>query len=281
MDVKSMSRDAILEWVAEFEEAGFKLASESEDRIEIEHERGSVIAVWNGTAWEISGENAAARDALAKVIARAVDRASSEQREDVRLVKKNGNGSGNGNGGTNTKSIAVQMEPQELTLEAIKKYLCPDATDQEAYIFLQLCRHRNLNPFLNQAYLVKLSPEHPAQMIVSKEAFVLKAEHNPAFDGFRAGIIVQSVSGEVERREGCFLRPDETLLGGWAEVFRKDRKLSFRSEVALKEYYKDHPKSPWKRMPATMIRKVALVQALREAFPSDLGGLYDESEVAV
>jgi len=60
MDVKSMSRDAILEWVAEFEEAGFKLASESEDRIEIEHERGSVIAVWNGTAWEISGENAAA-----------------------------------------------------------------------------------------------------------------------------------------------------------------------------------------------------------------------------
>lgn len=277
MDVKSVCRDAILEWVAEFEDAGFKLASESEDRIEIAHERGGVIATWNGSAWELSGENAAARDALMKVISRAIDRASPE---DARLAKKNGNG----NGGT--KSIAVhpqpaQMELQELTLETIKKYLCPEATDQEAYIFLQLCRHRNLNPFLNQAYLVKLSPDLPAQMIVSKEAFVLKAEHNPAFDGFRAGIIVQSASGEVERREGCFLRPDETLLGGWAEVFRKDRKLPFRSEVALKEYYKDHPKSPWRRMPATMIRKVALVQALREAFPSDLGGLYDEAEMAV
>lgn len=279
MDVKAACKDAILEWIAEFEDAGFHLVSESEDRIEIAHERGGVIATWNGSAWELSGENAAARDALAKVVARAIDRASPE---DARLAKKNGNG--HGNGGTNTKSIAVQppmSEPQELTLETIKKYLCPEATDQEAYIFLQLCRHRNLNPFLNQAYLVKLSPDLPAQMIVSKEAFVLKAEHNPAFDGFRAGIIVQSASGELERREGCFLRPDETLLGGWAEVFRKDRKLPFRSEVALKEYYKDHPKSPWRRMPATMIRKVALVQALREAFPSDLGGLYDEAEVAV
>lgn len=280
MNVKTACKDAILEWVAEFEDAGFKLASESDDKIEIVHERGGVIAIWNGSTWELSGENAAARDALAKVVARAIDRTSSEQREDARLAKKNVNG----NGGTNTKSIAVQPpmpEPQELTLETIKKYLCPEATDQEAYIFLQLCRHRNLNPFLNQAYLVKLSPDLPAQMIVSKEAFVLKAEHNNAFDGFRAGIIVQSASGEVERREGCFLRPDETLLGGWAEVFRKDRKLPFRSEVALKEYYKDHPKSPWRRMPATMIRKVALVQALREAFPSDLGGLYDEAEVAV
>ena len=32
-------------------------------------------------------------------------------------------------------------------------------------------------------------------------------------------------------------------------------------------------------MPATMIRKVALVQALREAFPDRYQGLYDASEV--
>ena len=34
-------------------------------------------------------------------------------------------------------------------------------------------------------------------------------------------------------------------------------------------------------MPATMIRKVALVQALREAFPSELSGMYDQSEMGV
>lgn len=272
MDVKAACKDAILEWVAEFEDAGFKLASESEDRIEIAHERGGVIATWNGSAWELSGENAAARDALMKVISRAIDRASPE---DARLAKKNGNG----NGGT--KSIAVQPpmpEPQELTLETIKKYLCPEATDQEAYIFLQLCRSAGLNPFRREAYLIKYSGK-PATMVVGKEAFTKKAERHPAFDGCQAGIIVLNRDGQIERRDGTFKLRDEQLLGGWAKVYRKDRSHPFVAEVSIEEYQKNTPS--WQQMPATMIRKVALVQALREAFPSDLGGLYDEAEVAV
>jgi hypothetical protein len=34
----------------------------------------------------------------------------------------------------------------------------------------------------------------------------------------------------------------------------------------------------WSKKPATMIRKVALVQALREAFPKAFGGLYTAEE---
>jgi len=49
--------------------------------------------------------------------------------------------------------------------------------------------------------------------------------------------------------------------------------------VKLAEY--DTGKSLWKGKKATMIRKVALVHALREAFPSTFGALYDESEVPV
>ena len=37
----------------------------------------------------------------------------------------------------------------------------------------------------------------------------------------------------------------------------------------------------WSRKPATMIRKVALTQALREAFPEDLGGMYASEEMGV
>ena len=70
---------------------------------------------------------------------------------------------------------------------------------------------------------------------------------------------------------------DEELLGGWAEVFRKDRDHPVRAEVALKDY--DSGKDgPWRTHKATMIRKVPLVQAMREAFPSDLSGCYDSSE---
>lgn len=37
----------------------------------------------------------------------------------------------------------------------------------------------------------------------------------------------------------------------------------------------------WSAKPATMIRKVALVQALREAFPQTFGGMYDADEVGM
>ena len=39
--------------------------------------------------------------------------------------------------------------------------------------------------------------------------------------------------------------------------------------------------SNWQKMPATMIRKVALVQALREAIPEEFGGLYSPEEMPI
>ena len=45
----------------------------------------------------------------------------------------------------------------------------------------------------------------------------------------------------------------------------------------MAEYGKNQ--STWKSIPCTMIRKVALVHALREAFPNDLGSLYIEDEM--
>lgn len=41
------------------------------------------------------------------------------------------------------------------------------------------------------------------------------------------------------------------------------------------------PFPTWAKMPATMIRKVALVQALREAFPEDFQGMYAPEEMPV
>jgi hypothetical protein len=75
----------------------------------------------------------------------------------------------------------------------------------------------------------------------------------------------------------------ETIIGGWAEVYRKDRQHSTRVEVSFEEYAarkKDGSlNSQWSKKPATMIRKVAVVQALREAFPTNLGGMYSAEEV--
>ena len=68
-------------------------------------------------------------------------------------------------------------------------------------------------------------------------------------------------------------------------MYVKDYKHPIEATVSLDEYIgltKDGKvNAQWSRKPGTMIRKVALTQALREAFPEDLGGMYEASEVGV
>ena len=174
--------------------------------------------------------------------------------------------------------------PSDLSVSTIKKYINDKATDEEAYVFLQLCKARGLNPFLKEAYLIKYDHVSPATMVVGKDAFMKRAESHIEYDGFEAGIIVETDNTEGyvivdDNRVGTFLRDGETLLGGWAKVYRKDHTRPVEITVSMKEF--NTGKSSWKKMPATMIRKVALVQALREAFPSELSGMYDQSEMGV
>jgi phage recombination protein Bet len=182
------------------------------------------------------------------------------------------------NGGPLAKAgLAVRdIQVAELTFEDIKTYICPAASDQETMMFLKLCQARNLNPFLKEAYLIKYDGGKPAQMVVGKDKFTKTAEEHPQFDGYRAGIIV-SVGDEIVEREGTFYRKGEELVGGWAEIYRKDRKMPFKQTIPLSEY--NLKRANWLSMPGTMIRKVALVQALRECFATDLAGCYDSAEM--
>jgi len=179
------------------------------------------------------------------------------------------------------KELAVQnKEVADLSVDIIKKYICPTATDQEAYFFLQLCAAQNLNPFLREAYLIKYGTA-PATLVTGKETFTKRADRQPQFNGYKSGIIV-AVKGALQYREGALLLAGESLLGGWAEVSRKDRDNAYRIEVTLSEYIGKKAdgttNAQWTTRPATMIRKVALVQALREAFPDAFGGMYSEEE---
>lgn len=71
--------------------------------------------------------------------------------------------------------------------------------------------------------------------------------------------------------------PGDTLLGGWSKAYRKSCKYPFVARVALSEY--STGQALWASKPSTMIRKVAIVHALREAFPTQLGGLYVSEEM--
>lgn len=185
---------------------------------------------------------------------------------------------------TNNRNEIVRYDANgtevELSRDTIKQYLCHGATDQEAELFLRLCQAQRINPFLREAYLVKYGDK--AQMIVGKDFFVKRAKENPTFRGFRAGIIVQLQGNKgIERRPGTFYKDGagEKLLGAFCDVYIKGWEFPLEHTVSYGEFKR--ATSTWKDMPATMLRKVALVQALREAFPEDFRGLYSEEEMPV
>lgn len=182
-----------------------------------------------------------------------------------------------------SKELMVKYETggQEITLTQsdVKNFLvtgdADKVTDKEFKLFMELCKAQKLNPFLREAYLIKFGND--ANIITGKDVFLKRARANDSFMGFKAGIIVQSERG-IEKREGTFyLKGQENLVGGWASVYIKDWDVPFDHTVALTEFNKGT--ATWKNMPAIMIRKVALVQALREAFPDDLSQLYAAEEM--
>ncbi len=155
-----------------------------------------------------------------------------------------------------------------------------DLTDAEIIRFIALCKFNKLNPYLREVYVTKFKNNRggndSAQMVISKEAYFKRAERCADYDGIQAGIIIQR-GDEVQEVEGNFMPAGWTLAGGWAKVYRKNLKYPIVAKVNLSEY--DKAQSTWNSKKSTMISKVAKVQALREAFPEKLNGLYLEEEV--
>lgn len=179
--------------------------------------------------------------------------------------------------------VMYQVAGQDVKLNynIVRNYLTKgngQVSDQDLVQFISICKYNQLNPFLNEAYLVKYG-QSPAQMIVSKEALMKRAEANEQYAGIKGGIIVETKDGEIVERTGTFHLKNEKLVGGWAKVYRKDRDFPTEATVAFYEY--DKGQSTWKEKPGTMISKVAKVQALREAFPAQLGAMYTAEEQSV
>jgi len=171
----------------------------------------------------------------------------------------------------------VAGQDVKLSYDIIRNFLTKGngiVTDQDLTQFISICKYNQLNPFLNEAYLVKFGTA-TAQMIVSKEALMKRADACESYEGIQAGVIVLRNSEQVEL-EGCFYLPGDKLVGGWARVYRSDRKYPIIARVRLEEY--DKKQSVWNDKQSTMIAKVAKVQALREAFPAQLGAMYTQEE---
>lgn len=187
------------------------------------------------------------------------------------------------------KEIAVTYKINgneiKLTPKIVQEYIVgtgSQITMQEFKLFTELCKVRQLNPFLHEAYCIKYGNE-PATIVVGKDVIVKRAVLNPQYDGKETGVIVSNQDGEIIERNGCFVAPGETLVGGWARVYRKDRTHPEYMSVSLQEVQQRRKdgtiNNNWAKKAATMVEKVAKVRALREAFVDDLSGLYEAEEI--
>lgn len=190
-----------------------------------------------------------------------------------------------------TKEIMVQYEVDgeniKLTPKIVQDYIVGSdslITLPEFKFFATLCKARKLNPFLKEAYCIKYGSQ-PAQIVVGKDAVLKRAILNPMYDGMESGIIVLSASGEVIERKGTFRLNTETLVGGWAKVYRKNWAHPIYCSVSFDEVAQKTKdgrlNSNWSTKGATMVEKVAKVRALRETFIEDLGGMYEAEEMGV
>lgn len=166
-----------------------------------------------------------------------------------------------------------------LTAENVLKFIEPKATLQEVALFLNQCAMFQLNPFKREIYLIKYSSNDPASFVVAYDVYLKRAERSGKWAGMKTGVI-RDAGGQI--------------IYGWAEVYRKDWTIPLRHEVAFGEYvamrdeWKDGkrtgkkvPTRFWTEKPETMIKKVAVAQSFRMAFPDELGGMpYIEEEIS-
>lgn len=168
-----------------------------------------------------------------------------------------------------------------LSADDVKKYLVKgngNITDGEIKMFMAMCQAQKLNPFVTgEVHLIKYGSE-AAQMVIGYDTYKRRADENPNFLYKVSGIVVQR-GDEIVKKEGACIYPTETLIGGWCKVHRvrHEKEVIVYKEVSFSEYNKG--KALWKEKPCTMIEKVAVSQALREAFPKDYEGLYTSEEI--
>ena len=68
-----------------------------------------------------------------------------------------------------------------LTIQIVRRFFCPKATELEALAFAGYCKHTGLNPFLREVYLVKYDESEPASIMSHPTA-----RRNPSIERFPA-----------------------------------------------------------------------------------------------
>ena len=143
--------------------------------------------------------------------------------------------------------------------------------DNEKKQFIEVAIAYNLNPFKREIYCVPYEAnakkadgswgkERKLSIITGYEVYLKRAERVGSLDGWETVI-----EGEGDSMKAVLT------------IHRKNWSHPFKHEVYFNETAKKdkegNPQSMWKTMPKFMLKKVAIAQGFRMAFPDEFGGM--------
>jgi phage recombination protein Bet len=157
---------------------------------------------------------------------------------------------------------APTVTPEQLAL--VKKTVAKDATNDELQLYLYDCQRRGVHPLDRLLHFTKRSGKYTPITSID-------------FMRIRAAATKECAGIEDPMFSGTPMRPD---FAAHITVFRlvHGQRCAFSATARWAEYKPDSD-FMWRKMPFTMLGKCAEALALRKAFPQELAGLYESSEL--
>jgi phage recombination protein Bet len=176
-----------------------------------------------------------------------------------------------------TIKLTVRIVQDLIAVKTKSGKVC---SESDAIKFMMMCKARRLNPFEGDAFLIGYDTNDGPKfsLITAHQAFLKRAEVHAEYDGMTSGVILLD-DGSIVEREGDFHLPHEQVVGGWATVYFKGRSHPTTRKIRLERF--NTGRAQWAADPAGMIVKCAEADALRSSFPTLVGGLYLDGEIAM
>ena len=165
-----------------------------------------------------------------------------------------------------TKSVTVKKEPGTLAVPQVTEGILLDymagsgaknLSQIQKKLFVETAKGFNLNPLKREVYAIAYKNQagsYDMSIITGYGVYLKRAERSGKLSGWK--VWTEGMGAELK---ACI------------NIWRKDFKEPVYHEVYLREY--NTGKSLWIKKPITMIKKVAIAQGFRLAFPDELGGV--------
>ena len=170
----------------------------------------------------------------------------------------------------------------DVTQKLLLDYLIQsnsNLTEHEQKMFVSVAMAYGLNPFKREIYPVAYGSgdKRKLSIIVGYEIYLKRAERTGKLDGFEVSISGIFKKGKIQKKkfDGSFYDVQGILPEGEVSatctVWVKGKTHPVVWTVWFDEYTQNN--EMWLSKPRTMIKKVAIEQAFRIAFPDEMGGM--------